>query len=164
MFPHKRWLYILASLPFIASVGTSDLLPPCRIVHAECSGPGMSITIDVALTFQWQIEMASEKALLVYSSLYLPFATVPSILVNIIVTTSISAKIISARRRLRRLTTGSLPSDTFSVVGVLVEAALPSSILGMIVPISGPATRVLIVCWVSCTVRRKNTVYCNLVH
>jgi hypothetical protein len=83
-----------------------------------------------------------------------PFiATISSVSVNIIVTSLICSEIIRSRRRLRKIlgtsttNTGSLklsssgPSDTFFAVAILVEAALPSALVGMYVPIATFATR-----------------------
>lgn len=99
-------------------------------------------------------------------------ATLPSVLVNIVVTASIVGNILHTKARLKRLIlhavemtasrddagqgTTELPKDIFSAAALLIEAALPSSIIGILVALSSsffPTFRfVAIISWAACTV------------
>lgn len=155
MFTHRKLIYIVAAIPFVASVGTAEFRSPSNIAKRLTHRIGVSIAIAVFLALPKPLASYNAASWLVTFPVYLCFRTVPSILINVIVTASISARIITTRKRLRRLTSTFSNDNTFFITALLVEAALPSSmILGILIPaMSDPALRVLMVFWVALTVR-----------
>lgn len=126
VFHQRKWICAIPCVPFVVSLALSfyGIVAVAQSPPTTNGAPAPKSATQAAAPF---------------------IATLSSVSVNIIVTTCISTEIIRSRRKLRKLLGGlgedSAPSDTYFAVAILVEAALPSALVGVYVPFATFVTR-----------------------
>lgn len=167
MFRNKPWVYCIAILPFISSIG--------RHFHITTQNENslLAVLSIVAAAYGDVLDVPKE-GLKDAGSEVVPeaLATLPSVLVNIVVTASIAGNILYSKAKVKQLIrrtdeitasgddvvqgSTALPKGTFSAAALLCESAFLSSFIGILVALSSsffPAVRfVAIVSWAACTV------------